>query len=177
MRHAAAFVIAFVLAAAPAVAETAARIETKVDLAIEEMHATVQGARELSEQAKGVLVMPDVKKAGLVIGGAYGEGALRVDGVTVGYYSLTAASIGWQLGVQSSKHVLFFMTDAALAQFRASKGWEVGVDAEVTVPGDGLSVGLDTTSAKAPVIAIVFGQNGLLAGASVEGAKFSPIDR
>ena len=165
------------LAVAPAQAEQREVIDTRVRLAMEELRATVPGAAELLDQSRGVLIMPNIVKGGLILGGAYGEGALLVGGETVGYYALAAASLGFQLGVQSTKQALIFMTDAALEKFRTSQGWQAGVDAEVTVPGDGLSAQLKTASREAPVIAIVFGQDGLMAGASVEGAKYSPIVR
>lgn len=165
------------LAALPLGAETAETIDTRVNLALDQLLATVQGARELLADSRGVLVMPNIVKGGLILGGAYGEGALRVNGDTVGYYSLAAGSLGWQIGVQSTKQAVFFMTDAALAQFRASDGWALSADAEITVPGDGLAVGLSTTSARPPVVAVTFGQDGALIGASIAGAKYSPIVR
>ncbi len=168
---------ALATAAAPARAESAASINNKTDLALEQMFRTVPGARELHDQAKGVLMMPDIFKGGLIVGSAYGEGALRVGGQTAGYYAYLSGSLGFQVGLQSYKQALFFMTDAALAQFRKAKGWEIGADAEVTFPGDGLQTGLDTTTRAAPVIGVVFGQDGLLAGVSVQGGKYTPIVR
>ena len=160
----------------PALASAdAAKIDGKVDAAIGVMTSTIAGTQELLDTAKGVLIIPDIVKAGFVVGGAYGEGVLRVGGETVGYYSVAAASFGLQAGVQSYGQAVFFMTDDALAAFRASKGWQAGVDAEVTVLDKGLAAGLDTTSRSAPVIAVVFGQNGLLAGASIEGGKITQI--
>jgi lipid-binding SYLF domain-containing protein len=141
------------------------------------MVATVRGADELLALSKGVLVMPRVVKGGFIVGGEYGEGALRVGGETVAYYSVAAASFGLQAGAQASKQAILFMTEDALAAFRASKGWEAGLDAEVTVIDQGLAAGLDTTTRAAPVIGIVFGETGLLAGASVEGAKYTKLDR
>ncbi|WP_246209753.1 YSC84-related protein [Pikeienuella piscinae] len=158
-------------------AETAAEIDSNVDFALEKLFATVQGSRELAARARGVLVMPDVIKGGLIIGGSYGEGALRINGQTTGYYSVAAASIGYQIGVQKTSHALFFMTEAALEGFRRASGWELGADAEFTVPGDGISLGIDSTTAKSPIIAFVFAQDGLLAGASLEGAKYTRIKR
>ncbi len=173
---------AFALLAVPlaqegAQAEEREVIDTRVRLARAQLVETVPGARELLEQAKGVLIMPNIVKGGLIVGGAYGEGALQISEETVGYYALAAASVGFQLGLESSKQALFFMTDASLEKFRRSQGWQAGVDAKVTVPGDGLSAQLNTTSREAPVIAVVFGQDGLMAGATVEGAKYSPIQR
>jgi lipid-binding SYLF domain-containing protein len=169
--------VAVAAVARPATAATAQEIETRVDKAIEELIATVDGADQLMETARGVLIMPNVVKGGLIVGGAYGEGALRVQGATVGYYSVAAASFGFQAGVQTTKQALFFMTDSALQGFRNSSGWEVGADAEVTVPGDGLAAQVNTTTGRRPIIGVVFGQDGFLAGASLEGAKYSPITR
>lgn len=158
-------------------AESGPEIDANVDRALRELYATVPGSEELAARARGVLVMPSVVKGGLIIGGSYGEGALRVGGATEAYYSVAAASIGYQIGVQQTAHALFFMTDPALNRFRTAKGWELGADAEFTVPGDGISLNLDSTSAGKPVIAIVFAQDGLLAGASLEGAKYTRIAR
>lgn len=158
-------------------ADSAREIDAKVDLALEELFATVPGTRDLAAAAKGVLVLPDVVKGGLIVGGAFGEGALRVNGATAEYYSFAAASFGFQAGVQSTKQALFFMTDAALASFRGAQGWEAGVDAEVTFPGDGLQAGIDTTNARNPVLGFVFGQDGLMAGASIEGGKYTRVAR
>ena len=130
---------------APSVhASEAAVIDARVERALEELFATVSGSRDLYGNAKGVLIMPSITKAGLLVGGTYGEGALRVGGETVGYYSVAAASFGLQAGIQTSKQALFFMTTAALEKFRRSQGWELGADAEVTVPDQGLSAGLTT---------------------------------
>ena len=171
--------MAAAIAAVPmaAMADSAREIDADVDYATDQLYATVPGAKELAARARGVLVMPDVVKGGLIIGGSYGEGALRVGGVTDGYYSVAAASVGYQIGVQTTSHALFFMTQEALDGFRNSSGWELGADAEFTVPGDGISLNVDSTTAKSPVIAVIFAQDGLLAGASLEGAKYTRIAR
>jgi len=167
----------------PALAAEAATIDARVNLALGKLWVQVPNARELSTRAKGMLVMPEVVKGGFILGGAYGEGSLLlndpVEGYEkkAGYYSVAIASIGLQIGVQTTSHVLFFMTDSALAKFRASDGWEVGADAEVTFPEKGLNAGIDTTSSPKPVIGIVFAADGLLIGASLAGAKYSPIVR
>ena len=171
------FAAAFVAAPLVAFADSAAEIEADVDAATNQLYAKVAGAKELAARARGILIMPDVVKGGLIIGGSYGEGALRVGGVTDGYYSVAAASVGYQIGVQTTSHALFFMTQEALDGFRNSSGWELGADAEFTVPGDGISLNVDSTTAKSPVIAVIFAQDGLLAGASLEGAKYTRIAR
>lgn len=161
----------------PAAARTeeAQVIDLEVKLALERLERTVTGARELSERAKGILVIPGITKAGLLIGGLYGEGALLVNRATVGYYSVAAASFGLQAGVQRFDQALFFMTTQALERFRRSDGWELGAEAQVTTPQQGLTAALDTTTARNPVIAIIFGQEGLMAGVSLEGGKYTRI--
>lgn len=168
---------AFALAPAASEAKSAREIEGEVNHALDELYASVKGSRELAARARGVLVMPNVIKGGLIIGGAYGEGALRIGGATIDYYNVAAGSIGYQIGVQKTSHALFFMTEDALNGFRSASGWELGADAEFTVPGDGISLNVDLTTAAQPIVAIVFAQDGLLAGASLEGAKYSRIKK
>ncbi|MEM6973879.1 MAG: YSC84-related protein [Pseudomonadota bacterium] len=158
-------------------------IDRRVDLALRELYATVPGARELASRAVGVLVMPKVVKGGFIVGASYGEGALRLniggDGVgqTAQYYSLGGASVGFQAGIQESSHALFFLSRDALEKFRRADGWEAGADAEVTILDAGANLGVDSTVTQRPVVAFVFSQGGLLAGASVEGAKYTRVVR
>jgi len=167
----------------PALAGDAAAIDARVHLALGKLWDQVSYARDLSTKARGMLVMPEVVKGGFIVGGAYGEGSLLLNDPVqgyekkAGYYSVGIASLGLQIGVQTTSHVLFFMTDDALAKFQAADGWEAGVDAEVTFPSKGLNAGLDTTTIKKPVIGVVFAEDGLLIGASLAGAKYSPIQR
>jgi lipid-binding SYLF domain-containing protein len=156
-------------------AASAQDIDRKVDAAIERFHAEVDGGRDFTQAAKGILVFPSVVKAGFGIGGEYGTGALRIDGKTTDYYSTTAASVGFQIGAQTKAIILCFMTDAALSGFRKSRGWEIGVDGSVAIVDAGAGGSLDTTTAPAPVIGFVFGHSGLMANISLEGAKITKI--
>ena len=133
------------------------------------------GTRELADRAEGVLFMPLVTEGGLFFGGAYGRGVLRIDGASVDYYSATRASVGLQIGAQQYAHALFFMTREALADFRASDGWAVSADLRYATPEGGAAAGMDTTTRQAPIIALVFGQAGLIAGASLSGVKYNRI--
>lgn len=156
--------------------EGATRIDARVATTVEFMEQTFPGTRELREKARGMLVMPLVTEAGLLtIGGAYGRGALLVNGVTVDYYSAAKASIGPQLGAQQYAHVLFFMTDEALAEFRTSAGWVAGADMTYAFSNEGQTFATDTTTVTSPVVAVVFGQAGLIVGATIEGTKYSRI--
>jgi lipid-binding SYLF domain-containing protein len=174
-RHALLLAAALAAGAPVSARADAAKIDAKVDAAIAEMTATVSGTADLLAEAKGVLVMPEIVKAGLLVGGAYGEGALRVGGQSVGYYQFAEASVGLQAGAQRFGSAVFFMTEAALEKFRKAKGWEVGADAEVTLLDKGFAAGIDSVTKSAPVIAVVFGQDGLLAGASIAGGKYTQI--
>jgi lipid-binding SYLF domain-containing protein len=171
------FVAGAALATLAGSALASPEIDSRVDRALREMRARVVGATELEAQARGMLMMPNIIKAGLILGGAYGEGALRVNGLTEAYYAFAAGTFGFQLGVQRIRYALFFMTDKALDDFRAAEGWTVGADAEVTFPGDGLNLQLSSQTQNRPVIGVVFGQDGLMAGASFQGAKFTRIAR
>jgi lipid-binding SYLF domain-containing protein len=118
--------------------------------------------------------MPLITEAGFFIGGAYGRGALQIRDVTVDYYSSTKASYGLQIGAQQYAHALFFMTPEALAEFRSSTGWAASADLKYATPEQGASIGKETTEID-PVIALVFGQQGLIAGATLAGVKYTRI--
>ena len=119
--------------------------------------------------------MPLVTKASLGVGGAFGVGALRIGDVTVDYYSAAQASFGIQIGAQQYAHALFFMTEESLQQFRSSSGWAAGADLEYVIQDQAENISAETTTAMSPVIAVVFGQTGLIAGASIEGTKYTRI--
>jgi len=153
----------------------AATIDARVDATLAEMYRQYPNTVELSEKAVGLLVMPLVTEAGLGFGGAYGRGALRVNDVTVDYYSVIKGSGGLQIGAQQYAHVLFFMTQEALMDFRRSSGWAAGADLEYVISDEGASLAADTTTVLSPVLAAVFGQAGLRIGATLEGSKYTRI--
>ncbi|ARE38405.1 twin-arginine translocation pathway signal sequence domain protein [Rhodovulum sp. P5] len=153
----------------------AATIDMRVDQTRDFLFSKYPGSRELAAKAQGILWMPLITEAGFGVGGAYGRGALRIDRVTVDYYSATQASFGFQIGAQQYAHALFFMTPDALRAFRAGMGWSAGADLKYAVPKDGGSISADTVTALDPVVALIFGQQGLILGASLEGTKYSRI--
>src|SRR5512139_1041878 len=164
------------LAAPAAHAASAAEIDRDVDHALREFRK-IEGAEAYLGIAKGVLVFPKVYKAGFGLGGEYGEGALRVGGKTVDYYSTAAASIGFQLGAEAKTVVVLFTDEAALDKFRKSEGWKVGVDGSVAMIDVGVGKAIDTTTIKDPVVGFVFGQKGLMANLTLEGAKFTKLKK
>jgi lipid-binding SYLF domain-containing protein len=160
-----------------AIAKTAREIDVSVDVAIERFYKQVKGAKEFVKSSKGMLVMPNVIKGALIVGGEYGEGALRIGGETVGYYNTISGSIGFQIGGQAKDIILLFMTDEALKQFRASSGWEAGVDGNVALITIGAGERADTTTAKDPIVGFVFDAKGLIADISLKGAKFTKLNK
>ncbi len=151
------------------------RIDARVDQTLNYMFSRYPGTVTLREKSAGMLVMPVVTEAGLGLGGSYGRGALRVNDITVDYYSTTSASAGFQIGAQQYAHVLFFMTEDALVEFRRSAGWAAGADIEYAIQDQGQNVRAETTTSLAPIIAAVFGQAGFRVGATLEGSKYSRI--
>jgi lipid-binding SYLF domain-containing protein len=152
----------------------AAQIDARVDATQQFLFGRYPGTADLAQQAAGVLYMPLVTEAGFGFGGSYGRGALRIGGATVDYYSATKATVGFQIGAQQYAHALFFMTPAALEEFRRSPGWAASADIRYATPEQGASIGKETTELD-PVIALVFGQQGLIAGATLGGIKYTRI--
>lgn len=159
----------------PVGSNNAAKIDARVDATLNQMYSQFPNTRTLAEKSTGMLVMPVVTEAGFGFGGAYGRGALRVNGVTVDYYSTVKGSAGFQIGAQQYAHVLFFMTEDALLNFRRSSGWAAGADLVYVIRDQGEAMATDTNALRSPILAAVFGQAGLYAGASLEGAKYTRI--
>lgn len=160
-----------------AYAASALEIDAKANAALQQFYAEVPAGKELAGRAVGMLIFPSIVKAGIAIGGEYGEGALRIGGYTAGYYSTASGSIGLQIGVQSKSIVILFMTQDALDDFRNSRGWEVGVDGSIAIVAVGVGGSLDSTTLKEPIIGFVFGQKGLMGNLTLEGTKMSRIIR
>ena len=152
-------------------------IDVAVDVTLEQFKKDIKGGDEFLKSAKGVLVFPSVFKAGVGVGGEYGEGALRIGGKTVDYYSTAAASIGFQLGMQTKRIIIVFMQDGALKKFRESKGWEAGVDGSIALVELGAGGTIDTTNIKDPILGFVFGNKGLMFNLTLEGSKYTKIVR
>jgi lipid-binding SYLF domain-containing protein len=152
-------------------------IDTSVEAALSKLYSSTPGAQAQGSKAKGILVFPSVIAAGLVVGGEYGEGALRAGGTSVAYYKTSTASFGLQIGAQSKAVFLMFMTDDALNKFRTSdKGWTAGVDGSVAVAKTGANGALDTATTNAPIVGFVLTNSGLMANLSFEGTKVSKLD-
>ncbi len=169
------FMLAFTLPVAVSHAKSKGEINASVKAAMERFKKQVKGSTAYLKGAKGVLVMPNITKAGFIVGGKYGQGALLVGGKTVDYYSLAEGSLGWQIGAQKYDMVILFMTDEVLKKFRSAEGWEAGVDAEVTLIEVGTEASVETLRSQHPVAGFIFDQKGLMGGVSIKGAKFTKI--
>lgn len=165
------------MGAAPATAASAAEIDRSVNSAIKSLGRGTEKAKELVKDAKAVLVFPQIVKGGFMVGGLYGEGALRKEGKTVGYYSTVAASYGLQIGVQKYGYALFFMNESALSYLNRSDGWEIGVGPSIVIVDEGMAKSMTTTTAKSDVYAVFFDQKGLMAGAGLQGNKITKIKK
>ena len=152
----------------------ASQIEARVSATQDYLFNQYPGTRDLAARAAGVLYMPLMTEAGLGFGGAFGRGALRIQGVTVDYYAAAKGSFGIQIGAQQYAHALFFMSPDALEKFRRSSGWAVSGDIRYASPEEGASIGKESTELN-DVIALVFGQQGLIAGATLSGVKYTRI--
>lgn len=158
-------------------AASAYEIDVDVTAALKRFYNEVGGARDLVEHSAGVLVFPSVVKAGIGVGGEYGEGALRRYGRTEGYYNTVSASFGFQLGVQARTVIIVFMTEEALGSFRRKDGWKVGVDGSVALVTVGIGGAIDTNNIKKPVVGFILDQKGLMYNLTLEGSKISRIDK
>lgn len=161
----------------PVRAATAEDLDKDAKQALQTLYKTNPLAESLSHKAKAVLIFPNIVKAGLVFGGSYGEGEL-LDGAKVdGYYNSVTASWGLQAGAQSYGYAVFLMTDKSLKYLRDTRGWEIGVGPTVVVVDEGKAKNLSTSTLKEDAYAFIFGQQGLMAGVSIEGTKISHIKR
>lgn len=170
---------ALAMAALPtsAVAGSKEEIDAKVQQATEDFYKQTSAGKTLAAKAAGMLVFPEVLKAGVGVGGEYGEGALVVKGSNVAYYSTAAASIGFQFGAQVKSQVILFMNQKVLNDFRKSQGWKAGVDGSVALATLGAGGEISTDTIKQPIIGFIFSNKGLMYNLTFEGSKITRLDR
>ena len=164
------------LAFAPlAHAATAADLDKDSQQSLKQLSSTNPLASDVAKRAKAILIFPNIVKAGLIFGGAYGEGELLVNNKVENYYNSVSASWGLQAGAQSYGYVVYLMTDNALKYVRDTHGWELGVGPTVVVVNEGVAKNLSSTTLKDDAYAFIFDQQGLMASLSIEGTKISKI--
>jgi len=159
----------------PARAASAAETSSDAKSALEKLYTKSPKAKTLGEQAKGILVFPGIAKAGFLVGGQYGEGALIKDGNTAGYYNTVQLSYGFQAGIQKYGYALFLMTDSAMKWIDKSDGWEIGTGPSITVMDIGAAESFTTTTLQSEIYAFFFDQKGLMGGIGLQGTKITKI--
>jgi lipid-binding SYLF domain-containing protein len=138
---------------------------------------TLSVAKQIGDQAKAILVFPNIVKAGFIVGGQYGEGVLLINGKLVAHYNSVAASYGLQAGVQAFGYALFLMDDKAMQYLGKSDGWELGVGPSIVVVDQGKAKSLTTTTLRDDVYAFIFDQKGLMAGLGLQGSKITKLEK
>jgi len=156
---------------------TKAEIDERVHVTMRQFYELNAQHKDLVARAKGVLVFPKITKGGVGVGGQFGEGALRIDGKNVDYYSISSASVGLTLGLAKHKEVILFMTQEALDKFVNSHGWSIGADTGVAILSKGGGGDYDTQTLQRPILGFVFGEKGLIGDASLEGSKVTKLDK
>ncbi len=167
--------LAPLMAFSPASAATAEDLNRDSDQALDNLYKLNPAAAAISKKARAILIFPNMVKAGLVFGGAYGEGELKKGDVVEGYYSSFTGSWGLQAGAQSYGYAVFLMTKKAVDYVHKSNGWELGVGPTIVVMDTGKAENLSTSTLKDDAYAFIFDQQGLMAGVSIEGTKISKI--
>ncbi len=157
--------------------KSAQEINILADATLAKFKKEVTGGEQFLQQSAGVLVFPQVLKAGLGVGGEYGEGVLREAGQSTAYYSTASASFGLQAGAQSKAVVIVFLQPSALNKFKQTKGWKAGVDGSVAIIKWGVGEDINTMNFKEPIVGFVFGNKGLMFNLTLEGSKITRINR
>ena len=162
-------------------AATAQAIDASVDTILQKFKETHQGADAALKQAKGVLVFPEIVKGGIVVGGSYGEGALRINDQSVAYYSIGAGSVGFTFGAQKQGVIILFMKQAALDTFKADattdKSYQVGVSGDITAINLGAGGAVASSALNHDVVSFVMDQKGLMVNLSLQGSKITKLQR
>ena len=160
---------------APAFAEGKAALNADAEAALQALYSSTPAAKALGDKASGVLVFPNIVRAGFIIGGSGGDGVMYKKGRASGYYSSGSASVGFQAGMQSFGYAVFFMSDAALNKFQNSSGWDIGAAPTVVLVDAGMAKEMNTTTLKSDIYAFIFDQKGLMAGMALQGQKISRL--
>src|SRR5262245_31567525 len=168
--------LGFTLSLVAGTAQAAREIlDAEVNVALDDLYKQDETARDLGQRASGILVFPRIYKAGVFLGGAFVDGALRVQGQTVQYYRATGVSFGLQLGVQFQTQVVMFMTPEVLAQFRASENWQAGVDGSIAIIKLGAGKSVNTENTRESIVGFIYDNQGLMGDLSFKGSKYWKI--
>jgi lipid-binding SYLF domain-containing protein len=165
------------LSARPLYGASAAQLDRDATAALNRLYRSQPSAKLLGQRAKGILVFPNMTKAGFMFGGQIGEGVLRKGGRTAGYYNSVAASYGFQAGIQQFGYALFFMSSSALEQLDATRGFELGAGPSLVIVDEGMGKSITSNTITSDVYAFIFSQKGLMGGMGVQGSKITRVDK
>jgi len=166
---------AFVARPGVSQAATAEELARDSRLALDRLYAVRPEARQWGQTARAILVFPEIVKAGFMVGGQGGDGALLEKNKVVGFFRIAAASFGLQAGAQKFSYVQFFMTQKALDYAKSSDGWSIGSGPSVVLIDEGAAKSMNTTTMRKDIYAVAFGQKGLMGGLGLEGTKITRI--
>jgi len=171
------FVAATLIPVQTAIAATADELRRDGQAALNSLYAKNPGAKGIGKNAVAVLVFPGIVKAGLGVGGQYGEGVLFKGGKAAGYYNTAGASVGLQAGGQKYGYALFFLSNETLKTLDQANGFEVGVGPSVVIADEGMAKSTTTTTAQDKIYAFIFDQKGAMAALGLQGNKITKIQK
>jgi lipid-binding SYLF domain-containing protein len=156
-------------ATAPASREDKAALVAAATTRWQQMRQEDPALGALVQRSYGYALFPDVGKAGLGVGGAYGRGVVYERGQHIGYSDLTQGTVGVQVGGQSFSELLVFESKAALDRFKAGQfGFAAGASAVV------LKSGVATTPNLVDGVAVVVQPiGGVMVEAAIGGQQFT----
>ena len=173
----ASFAVATIVVTPPAAAATAAELTRDAQAALNSLYAKNPGAKAIGKNAVAVLVFPSILKAGVGIGGQYGEGVLFRGGKASAYYNTAGAAGGLQIGAQKYGYAMFFLSAETLKSLDAAEGFEVGIGPSVVVADEGFAKSTTTTTVKDKIYAFIFNQSGAMVGIGIQGNKITKIKK
>jgi lipid-binding SYLF domain-containing protein len=143
-------------------------LEARVMDTVKLFKETDPSMEKFFDSAKGYAVFPSVGKGAVGVGGAYGRGMLIVDGDAIGYCDLSQGSIGFQLGGQTYREIVFFENDSTLTNFKAG---QVAFAAQASAVAASAGASADANYEKG-VAVFTMTKTGLMFEASIGGQKF-----
>lgn len=152
-------------------------IDNQVKKTLKEFFKTNPQYDSLADKAYGFLVFPSISKAGLIVGGEYGEGALIRESKVVDYYSTMSATFGLQIGAEVHTEIIMFMHKESFDKFQAGDGLSVGVEGSLAVMNRGEAKVLNTNTVDGSVLVFVYGNQGFMGNLSVAGSKYTKLTR
>jgi lipid-binding SYLF domain-containing protein len=165
--------------AAPSIALADAKRQSLVDQSLDTARKILDGkdfpdARKVMNNARGVMIVPELVQGGFIIGAAGGRGVLmsrtgRSDWSYPAFYGLGSGSVGLQVGGKVSEIIFIIRTEKGLHAIIDHK-FKFGAEAGVTMVAVGAGFEGASTSALGADIVAFANSNGLFAGASLEGS-------